>query len=72
MNAIAKFPSATARGAIAYGFPEAPTADYTGTLERRQVPHPANPEIGIWRLDDIRYTTSGTLRELLTTAFETH
>ena len=63
---------ATARVAIAYGFPEAPTADYTDTLELRQVPHPVNPEIGIWRVDDIRYTTSGTLREVLTTVLETH
>ncbi len=60
----------TARVAIGYGFPEAPTADYTDTLELHLVPHPYNPEIGIWRIDDVRYTTSGTLREMLTTVFE--
>lgn len=60
----------SARVTIGYGFPEAPSADYTDTLELRLVPHPANPEIGIWRIDDIRYTTSGTLRDVLTTAFD--
>jgi hypothetical protein len=59
----------TARVAIGYGFPDAPTADYTDTLDLRLVPHPYNPDIGIWRIDDIRYTTSGTLRETLNTAF---
>lgn len=60
----------SARIAIGYGFPDAPSADYTDTLDLRLVPHPANPDIGIWRIDDIRYTTSGTLRELLSTAFD--
>lgn len=55
----------SARVAIGYGFPEAPTADYTDTLDLRLVPHPYNPDIGIWRIDDIRYTTSGTLRDVL-------
>ena len=60
----------TAHVTIGYGFPEATDANYTDTMDLRLVAHPFNPDIGIWRVDDIRYTTSGTLREALTTAFD--
>ena len=60
----------SARVTASYFFPEAPDADYTDTLELRLVAHPYNPDGGIWRIDDVRYTTSGTLREMLSTAFE--
>lgn len=62
--------SDSARVAIGYGFPEAPDADYTDTLVLTRAVHPANPDAGVWRIDDIHYATTGTLRDLLTTAFD--
>ena len=59
-----------ARVAVSYAFPEEPTADYTDTLVLKLVAHPYDPATGIWRIDDVRYTTSSTLREVLATAFD--
>ena len=55
---------------VNYGFPAEPTADYSDTLQLKLMPHPWDPDTGIWRLDDIRYTTSETLRETLVAIFE--
>ncbi|HEY9010433.1 MAG TPA: hypothetical protein VIN06_05405 [Devosia sp.] len=55
----------TARVTIQYGFPESRDADYADTLLLAQVPHPYDVDTKIWRIDDILYTTSGTLREVL-------
>jgi hypothetical protein len=60
----------SARVVVDYGFPGEPSADYSDTLHLRLVAHPYDPDTGIWRLDDIRYTTSETLRETLTSAFD--
>lgn len=60
----------TANVTVNYGFPGEPTADYADTLQLVLVAHPYDPATGIWRLDDIRYTTSTTLREALTAVFE--
>lgn len=62
--------SGTATLAIGYGFPEAPGADYTDTLVLEQQMHQVNPDIGVWRIGDVRYSTGGTLRDVLTTAFD--
>jgi len=58
-----------ARIAISYAFPDEPSADFTDTLVLKLVAHPYDPATGIWRIDDVRYTTSSTLREVLATAF---
>lgn len=54
---------------VNYGFPAEPSADYSDTLQLKLMPHPWDPDTGIWRLDDIRYTTSQTLRETLAAIF---
>jgi hypothetical protein len=58
-----------ARVVIQYGFAADPTADYSDTLVLRQVAHPHDPTTGIWRIDDVAYTTVGTLRGTLDGVF---
>ena len=55
----------TAKVTITYGFPESRDADYADTLILNQTPHPYDAATMIWRINDITYTTSGTLREIL-------
>jgi hypothetical protein len=55
----------TAKVTVQYGFPESRDADYADTLVLALVPHPYDPATKIWRINDITYTTSGTLREVL-------
>lgn len=54
-----------AKVTVQYGFPGSRDADYADTLFITQVPHPYDPATTIWRIDDITYTSSGTLREAL-------
>lgn len=61
---------ASARVVITYGFGNDPAAEFADTLELVQRPHPYDPDRGQWRLNDIRYTTSGTLGEALHSLFE--
>ena len=54
---------------IAYGFPEAPDADFTDTLLLKRV---ANETLGLeqWRIDNVAYATGGDLRSSLADAFD--
>ena len=60
----------SARVVVDYGFPAEPGANYSDTLHLRLVAHPYDPDTGIWRLDDVAYTTSGSLRQALTSVFD--
>ena len=55
----------TAKVTVQYGFPESRDADYADTLVLTQMSHPYDAATMIWRINDISYTTSGTLREVL-------
>lgn len=61
----------TARVVVDFGFPEDHSADFSDTLHLKAIPHRYDPSTTIWRIDDVAYTTDGTLRRSLTTAFET-
>ena len=52
--------------AIAYGFPDAPEADYRDRLELKLVPGETGK---VWRIDNLSYATEGDLRRALVTAF---
>jgi hypothetical protein len=54
---------------IAYGFPDAPDADFTDTLLLKRV---ANDEIGLeqWRIDNVAYATGGDLKASLVATFD--
>ena len=54
---------------IAYGFPEAPDANFTDTLLLKRV---TNDEVGLeqWRIDNIAYATGSDLKASLIAAFE--
>lgn len=53
---------------ISYGFPDAPDAGFTDTLQLRLVDDP--PAAGkAWRLDNLSYATEGDLRSALRNAF---
>lgn len=54
-----------ARVTVQYAFPEYPDGDYADTLVLKHAAHPYDPATQIWRIDDVIYTTSGTLREML-------
>ncbi|WP_395821914.1 hypothetical protein [Devosia sp.] len=59
-----------ARVVVTYDFADQPAAQFSDTLELVQAPHPYNPDRTLWRLNDIRYTTSTTLREALDSLFQ--
>lgn len=54
---------------IAYGFPEAPDANFTDTLLLKRI---TSDSLGIeqWRIDNIAFATGGDLRAALDAAFE--
>lgn len=58
----------TAKVTVQYGFPASRDADYADTLLLVEVPHPYDDATKIWRISDIAYTPSGTLREVLAEA----
>lgn len=65
---LATLMATDAKVEIAYGFPEAPDADFTDTLLLKRITNEFS--LTHWRIDNIAYATGGDLRAVLVSVFE--